>query len=451
MDVLDFFYEEFVTFCNELGLVEQFNKGLRIKGYRYELSCKPFILSRITPDIFNCSLRWIDTPSPKDLSWKEVHELWSSREESLKEKLKKKAHTLDPITLYYSDSEYDYEEYLHGSIRELLWQGQLVPIRTFDTMGFRKPPKKGARVISSVSSWILTSITECDVPIKFEEYDLDRNIIKMSDKFTSVMKEFPAGLDAILELNPSPKLNFIDIDFNTGKVSYLPIEKIEQCSNPWESSNRRTTTIGRLLNKFNWKPYLDRCDIERISNFVSGWGEELNVEIWDSERIREGYLEDNYAEELDCISSTLHHSCMRFPECQDFFEFYERAHTKIVVALDEKKKICARALLWKINDSLYFLDRIYSISPFYNVKFAKIIAKQFPIDFYKVGKTIYDMKTYSESPIPSYRIFREGLVNYTGPVPYVDTFCIFDSVRGELLTTSGLYRLHNTGGQLINL
>lgn len=142
---------------------------------------------------------------------------------------------------------------------------------------------------------------------------------------------------------------------------------------------------------------------------------------------------------------------MRFPECQDFFEFYERAHTKIVVALDEKKKICARALLWKINDSLYFLDRIYSISPFYNVKFAKIIAKQFPIDFYKVGKTIYDMKTYSESPIPSYRIFREGLVNYTGPVPYVDTFCIFDSVRGELLTTSGLYRLHNTGGQLINL
>lgn len=68
MDVLDFFYEEFVTFCNELDLVEQFNKGLRIKGYRYELSCKPFILSRITPDIFNCSLRWIGTPSPKDLS-----------------------------------------------------------------------------------------------------------------------------------------------------------------------------------------------------------------------------------------------------------------------------------------------------------------------------------------------------------------------------------------------
>lgn len=215
-------------------------------------------------------------------------------------------------------------------------------------MGFRKPPKKGARVISSVSSWILTSITECDVPIKFEEYDLDRNIIKMSDKFTSVMKEFPAGLDAILELNPSPKLNFIDIDFNTGKVSYLPIEKIEQCSNPWESSNRRTTTIGRLLNKFNWKPYLDRCDIERISNFVSGWGEELNVEIWDSERIREGYLEDNYAEELDCISSTLHHSCMRFPECQDFFEFYERAHTKIVVALDEKKRFAQERFSGKL-------------------------------------------------------------------------------------------------------
>ncbi len=451
MDVLDFFYEEFVTFCNELGLVEQFNKGLRIKGYRYELSCKPFILSRITPDIFNCSLRWIDTPSPKDLSWKEVHELWSNREESLKEKLKKKAHTLDPITLYYSDSEYDYKEYLHGSIRELLWQGQLVPIRTFDTMGFRKPPKKGARVISSVSSWILTSITECDVPIKFEEYDLDRNIIKMSDKFTSVMKEFPAGLDAILELNPSPKLNFIDIDFNTGKVSYLPIEKIEQCSNPWESSNRRTTTIGRLLNKFNWKPYLDRCDIERISNFVSGYGENFSVEIWEPEKIRIAYLEDNYAEELKCIKSTLHNSCMRHAECQDFFEFYEKADAKIAVALDKKGKVCARAILWQINNSLYFLDRIYSISPFYYVKFAKAVASKVPIDFYKVDKTIYNIKTFTEVKMPGYKLFRPKLINYEGLVPYVDTFYIFDSTCGELLTDAKIFRLQSTKGNLIHI
>lgn len=451
MDVLDFFYEEFVTFCNELGLVEQFNKGLRIKGYRYELSCKPFILSRITPDIFNCSLHWIDTPSPKDLSWKEVHELWSNREESLKEKLKKKAHTLDPITLYYSDSEYDYKEYLHGSIRELLWQGQLVPIRTFDTMGFRKPPKKGARVISSVSSWILTSITECDVPIKFEEYDLDRNIIKMSDKFTSVMKEFPAGLDAILELNPSPKLNFIDIDFNTGKVSYLPIEKIEQCSNPWESSNRRTTTIGRLLNKFNWKPYLDRCDIERISNFVSGYGENFSVEIWEPEKIRIAYLEDNYAEELKCIKSTLHNSCMRHAECQDFFEFYEKADAKIAVALDKKGKVCARAILWQINNSLYFLDRIYSISPFYYVKFAKAVASKVPIDFYKVDKTIYNIKTFTEVKMPGYKLFRPKLINYEGLVPYVDTFYIFDSTCGELLTDAKIFRLQSTKGNLIHI
>lgn len=36
MTALDFFYDEFVAFCNKYDLVEQFNKGLQIKGFPYE-------------------------------------------------------------------------------------------------------------------------------------------------------------------------------------------------------------------------------------------------------------------------------------------------------------------------------------------------------------------------------------------------------------------------------
>lgn len=43
MTALDFFYDEFVAFCNKYDLVEQFNKGLQIKGFPYELSCKPLV------------------------------------------------------------------------------------------------------------------------------------------------------------------------------------------------------------------------------------------------------------------------------------------------------------------------------------------------------------------------------------------------------------------------
>lgn len=63
MTALDFFYDEFVAFCNKYDLVEQFNKGLQIKGFPYELSCKPFILSRLSPEIFNYSLHWAETPT----------------------------------------------------------------------------------------------------------------------------------------------------------------------------------------------------------------------------------------------------------------------------------------------------------------------------------------------------------------------------------------------------
>ena len=117
--------------------------------------------------------------------------------------------------------------------------------------------------------WALKMVTKYKGVVEYKEYDLGKNIIRMSDKFTSIMKAFPAGLSAILELNPSKKVNYLDIDYNTGKVSYLPIEKtLKKDFEPTRAyidSNSKTTTIGRLLNKFNWALYLDRCDIERIS------------------------------------------------------------------------------------------------------------------------------------------------------------------------------------------
>lgn len=91
------------------------------------------------------------------------------------------------------------------------------------------------------------------------------------------------------------------------------------------------------------------------------------------------------------------------------------------------------------------MDRIYSISPFYYVKFAKAVASKVPIDFYKV----YNIKTLTEVEMPVYRLFRPKLINYEGSVPYVDTFYIFDSTCGELLTDAKIFRLQSTEGNLI--
>lgn len=352
MTALDFFYDEFVAFCNKYDLVEQFNKGLQIKGFPYELSCKPFILSRLSPEIFNCSLHWAETPTPKSHSWGEIHDLWVEKSVEIENSFKKKSKVFESFPVYYFKYEgFDYLDYVSDHIRQLYYADQLIPVRVKDAeqVDVKNGCPKGVHIISNMSMWALKMVTKYKGVVEYKEYDLGKNIIRMSDKFASIMKAFPAGLSAILELNPSKKVNYLDIDYNTGKVSYLPIEKTLkkdfESVRAYADSNRKTTTIGRLLNKFNWAPYLDRCDIERISNFVSGYGETLSVEIWEPEKIRIAYLEDNYAEELRCIKSTLHNSCMRHAECQDLFEFYEKADAKIAVALDEKGKVCARAIL----------------------------------------------------------------------------------------------------------
>lgn len=53
--------------------------------------------------------------------------------------------------------------------------------------------------------------------------------------------------------------------------------------------------------------------------------------------------------------------------------------------------------------------------------------------------------------MPVYRLFRPKLINYEGLVPYVDTFYIFDSTCGELLTDAKIFRLQTTEGNLIHI
>lgn len=458
MTALDFFYNEFVAFCNKYDIVEKYNKGLALKSYYYDLSCKPFILAKLKPNIFDHTLNWSQTACSEGHSWNEIHCLWRDRWNELRIELKKLKDSLEPTVIHYYRGNSSYIENLPSIVQGLYYREQVVPIIEYpledvDPIRKYKYPE-GANALGHFSSLLVDTILECKSPIEFKEYRVE-DTVKMSHDFLSTMKEFPVGMSAILEIGTPKKVDYLDIDRMTGKVSFLPIEKTLRKDfsplNAYNDSNRKVTTIGRLLNKFNCNGYLDKCDIERISNFLSGCGEHLKVEIWDSNRIKEAYLSDSYAKELACIKSTLHNSCMRYPKCQDFFEFYERAHTKIAVALNSEGKICARALLWEINDSLYFLDRIYSISPFYYIRFAKTVADMVPINFYKIDRTIYNINTHLEDNYPAYRLFRKELIDYKGPAPYLDTFNIFDAARGELFTEAKMYNLHDTEGNLIEI
>jgi len=91
----------------------------------------------------------------------------------------------------------------------------------------------------------------------------------------------------------------------------------------------------------------------------------LKIVILPPNKIRYAYLEDNY---FAPNVGNLGQSCMRHKEMQKALNFYVKNNIRIVVVIDDNRKIHARALLWdnvrstKLKNPFTYLDRIYANS-----------------------------------------------------------------------------------------
>lgn len=91
----------------------------------------------------------------------------------------------------------------------------------------------------------------------------------------------------------------------------------------------------------------------------------VQIKIWPPSKIRYAYLYTNYAAKDVGI---LGKSCMRGKDMQKSLDFYVKNNVRIVVAVDSRNKIHARALLWggikhtRTKEIYTYLDRIYSMS-----------------------------------------------------------------------------------------
>lgn len=155
---------------------------------------------------------------------------------------------------------------------------------------------------------------------------------------------------------------------------------------------------------------------------------DLKIEIWPPSKIRYAYLQSNYA--MASVGN-LGNSCMRKKEMQKALNFYVKNKVRIVVIIDNKNKIHARALLWddikstKLKKPFTYLDRVYARSdmlllPFYDLA-KESNWKQYPST--NVNKM--DKSYYKEG------INTKGLCH----IAYNDTFrCLY--YKDNLLTSS---------------
>lgn len=211
--------------------------------------------------------------------------------------------------------------------------------------------------------------------------------------------------------------------------------------------------IGRLakaLLKFVDQKFTDK-EIELFVNEFKSKIELLknsfrNFHLVSDEDIRDWYLEDNYYIKF---SGTLHNSCMRYFECQEYFNIYlknpEVCKLLILKSDFDQTKITGRALVWNLDNGDVFMDRVY---------YSKDMEIDLFVEYAKSKGWVYkknqagsgfmkDGKEYT-------KIVRTNLKKYEfEQYPYLDTLAflskdgVLSSVRiigsRELRSTDGQY------------
>lgn len=126
----------------------------------------------------------------------------------------------------------------------------------------------------------------------------------------------------------------------------------------WNFKKRYHTSIGKIVRRLFADKYSDRevtAFAEAYASLITVSNPLYDFQIIEGEDIKDAYYEDNYYQH----SGTLGNSCMRYYNCQRYFQIYTKYPDKVKMAvLKRSGKIAARCIMWNIEGKFMF-DRIY--------------------------------------------------------------------------------------------
>jgi hypothetical protein len=200
----------------------------------------------------------------------------------------------------------------------------------------------------------------------------------------------------------------------------------------WNFKKRYHTSIGKIVRRLFADKYSDRevtAFAEAYASLITVSNPLYDFQIIEGENIKDAYHENNYYQH----SGTLGNSCMRYQNCQRYFQIYTKYPEKVKMAvLKRSGKIAARSIMWNIEGKFMF-DRIYySNDETHNLLKNTLIGAGY------------------ETLFQSNRNFSLN-IDLTGinQFPYVDTLCNYDPHR-MLLTNQHLrdeyWQFRSTGG-----
>lgn len=249
-------------------------------------------------------------------------------------------------------------------------------------------------------------------------------------------------------------VNYISISKkDLTKISYLTKERYEGLSTDecWATTKRIMAKPGGFISKV-FKNISEK-EVEKFSTLFRSeiTKPKLDFQVFEGDEIKKFYHYSSYCERN---SGSLHASCMKYDNCQNFFEIYSKNpdNCKIVVLFDndDATRIIGRAILWHVGDHKV-MDRIYTINDeAYQFYFKQWASKH---DYYFKSEQNW-FNTRQFEMLGSKKINLDLVLDLPNTkfdrVPYMDTFKFMD-FEGKLYNFQPkgkeYYTLTDTGGR----
>jgi len=300
------------------------------------------------------------------------------------------------------------------------------------------------RFLSNYLDFIFEAVAKQEMRLYFS--DDFRNILRRIQEKSSIAQVLLGSEDSnqILDI-----YTLIDITEKNDTISLIQVNRITR-GNPdlgetlpynirdkkrgsefWTKA-RTEIGIGRWTRRIFTEVHKSTVLDSKIEEFVNLYksaidGEDLNnFELVSGEDIKKWYLKDNYDRERGQLGN----SCMRYRSCQDFFDIYvknpEVCQLLILKPEDDKDKIKGRALVWKLTDGEYYMDRVYTISDSDKILFQ---------DYARINKI---KNTFDNNSGNSQLIVKLGDYTYQ-KYPYMDTFVVYNTTTKILRDDEDLW------------
>lgn len=315
------------------------------------------------------------------------------------------------------------------------------------------------KFLSNYLEFLLEALSKQEMRLYYS--DEFRNILKNMSSQSSIAQSLLTSEDSNQTLDI---YTLIDITEKNDTISLIQVNRITR-GNPdlgetlpynirdkksgsefWNKA-RTEMKIGRWVKRIFTEVHKNELSDAKIEEFVNLYKSIIdgdgvdNFELVEGEDIRKWYLEKNY----ESRKGELGNSCMRHNSCQPYLDIYVKnpdvCKLLILKSKSDTDRIIGRALIWKLENGKYYMDRAYTINN----------SDQILYENWANSKKMLKYSDYDDD-IMSIQLGDFEYKTY----PYMDTFSVYSRVEKKLSNDedlwpdSGYIKIQETGGGFIS-